>query len=153
MPPVFFAIALCSLASVVPFFVETASAPWQAAQLAAYRSAACADAADGEFDDVAVDVGAAPLSAVVPPPLLPHPATVTAATAANEKRTAFIDDFIISPLSVVAPVWTLENRDLVSSDRYFGDPAVSVRPLGFPSHPHGWFSIVVYLLMQEEPAA
>jgi len=117
--------------------------------LAAYRSAACDEAADGEFDDVAVDVGTAP----VPPPLLPHPVTATAATAANEKRTAFIDDFIISPLSVVAPVWTIENRDLVSSDRYFGDPAVSVRPLGFPSHPHGWFSIVVYLLLQKEPAA
>ena len=31
--------------------------------------------------------------------------------------------------------------------RYFGDPAVSVRPLGFPSHPCGWFSIIVYPLL------
>jgi hypothetical protein len=29
--------------------------------------------------------------------------------------------------------------------RYFGGPAVSGRPLGFPSHPCGWFSIIVYL--------
>ena len=29
--------------------------------------------------------------------------------------------------------------------RYFGNPAVSVRPMGFPSHPRGWFSIIVYL--------
>jgi hypothetical protein len=28
--------------------------------------------------------------------------------------------------------------------RYFGIPAVSVRPLGFPPHPHEWFSIVDY---------
>jgi hypothetical protein len=69
------------------------------------------------------------------------------------KNTAFTIDFIISPLSVVAPVLDKKNRDLVSSERYFGDPAVSVRPLGFPSHPRGWFSIFVYLLMQAEPAA
>jgi hypothetical protein len=29
--------------------------------------------------------------------------------------------------------------------RYFGDPAVSQRPVGFPSHSCEWFSIVVYL--------
>ena len=28
--------------------------------------------------------------------------------------------------------------------RYFGDPAVSGRPVGFPPHPRGWFSIIVY---------
>jgi hypothetical protein len=27
---------------------------------------------------------------------------------------------------------------------HFGNPAVSVRPVGFPSHPRGWFSIIVY---------
>ena len=29
---------------------------------------------------------------------------------------------------------------------YFGDPAISWRPVGFPSHPRGWFSIVVHPL-------
>jgi hypothetical protein len=89
----------------------------------------------------------------LPAPELPHPDNTPIANIAETKHTAFIIDFIISPLSVVAPFFRQQNAgDVVSSERYFGDPAVSVRPLGFPSHPRGWFSIVVYLLMQAQPA-
>lgn len=31
--------------------------------------------------------------------------------------------------------------------RCFGGPAVSGRPVGFPSRPRGWFSIVGYLVV------
>ncbi len=33
---------------------------------------------------------------------------------------------------------------------HFGDPAVSMRPLGFPSHPREWFSIIVVFLNRDE---
>jgi hypothetical protein len=48
----------------------------------------------------------------VPEPELPQPDTIPTANKTTATYIAFIIDFIISPLSVVAPVWTIENRGL-----------------------------------------
>jgi hypothetical protein len=65
---------------------------------------------ESEPDGDAADGDAVPLSNAAPPPLLPHPETKPAATITNMKYTAFNLNFIISPLSVVAPVWTIKSR-------------------------------------------
>jgi len=32
---------------------------------------------------------------------------------------------------------------------HFGNPAVFVRPVGFPPHPHGWFGFIVNYLLRK----
>jgi hypothetical protein len=56
-----------------------------------------------------VDWGAVPASvAVVPEPELPQPDIIPTVITVNNENTAFAVNFIISPLSVVAPA--LDNK-------------------------------------------
>jgi len=58
------------------------------------------------------ELGEEPLPESGPDELPPHPAISPTATAATITTTVFNLDFIISPLSVVAPVWTQKNQGL-----------------------------------------
>jgi hypothetical protein len=93
IPPVLFAIAVCNLARVTPVLLETASAPWHPAQLAAYRRAPSGvEPADGEPDgDDEPPLTEAGLVALPPPP---HPETSPTATTAIVTITIFIFTFI-----------------------------------------------------------
>jgi hypothetical protein len=64
-------------------------------------------------------------------------AAVTGAIAATGQLVSFCNPIKIK---------TSENKKagLPNIVGYFGNPAVSVRPVGFPSHSRDWFSIVVY---------
>jgi hypothetical protein len=68
---------------------------------------------------------------------VPRYAAVTRAIAATGQLVSFCD---------AIKIVTSENKKagLPNIVGYFGNPAVSVRPVGFPPHSREWFSIVVY---------
>jgi hypothetical protein len=83
-----------------------------------------------------------PADGADPPP--PHPAWEISTRKDNDRATNDLFMFMRSPFFSIIGARNAKKpgRNIVL--RYFGDPAVSVRPLGFPSHPCEWFSIVVH---------
>ena len=90
---------------------------------------------------VSLPLTALPADGADPPP---HPVWDISTRKDSDSAAKDFFMFMRSPFFTIIGAINAKKpgRNIVS--RYFGDPAVSVRPLGFPSHPCGRFSIIVH---------